>query len=46
VEAEKKLVRCRTSSSRHMTYVSHLPLLTRDPRRVRSFFPSVQLITP
>lgn len=27
-------------------YVAHLPLLTRDPRRVRSFFPSVQLITP
>jgi predicted nucleic acid-binding protein len=27
-------------------YVAHIPLLTRDPRRVRSFFPSVQLITP
>ena len=27
-------------------YVAHLPLLTRDPRRVRSFFPSVHLITP
>jgi predicted nucleic acid-binding protein len=27
-------------------YVSHLPLLTRDPRRVRTFFPSVHLITP
>jgi predicted nucleic acid-binding protein len=27
-------------------YVAHLPLLTRDPRRVRSFFPSAQLITP
>lgn len=27
-------------------YVAHLPLLTRDPRRVRTFFPSVQLITP
>jgi predicted nucleic acid-binding protein len=27
-------------------YVSHLPLLTRDPRRVRSFFPSVHIITP
>ena len=27
-------------------YVAHLPLLTRDPRRVRSFFPSVRLITP
>lgn len=27
-------------------YVAHLPLLTRDPRRARSFFPSVQLITP
>jgi hypothetical protein len=23
-----------------------LPLLTRDPRRVRTFFPSVRLITP
>ncbi len=27
-------------------YVAHLPLLTRDPRRVRTFFPSIQLITP
>jgi predicted nucleic acid-binding protein len=27
-------------------YVAHLPLLTRDPRRVRTFFPSVHLITP
>ncbi len=27
-------------------YVAHLPLLTRDPRRVRSFFSSVRLITP
>jgi predicted nucleic acid-binding protein len=27
-------------------YVAHLPLLTRDPRRVRTFFPSVRLITP
>ena len=27
-------------------YVAHLPLLTRDPRRARSFFPSVHLITP
>lgn len=27
-------------------YVAHLPLLTRDPRRVRSFFPSVRLVTP
>jgi predicted nucleic acid-binding protein len=27
-------------------YVTHLPLLTRDPRRVRSFFPSVRLVTP
>jgi predicted nucleic acid-binding protein len=27
-------------------YTAHLPLLTRDPRRVRTFFPSVQLITP
>jgi predicted nucleic acid-binding protein len=27
-------------------YVAHLPLLTRDARRVRTFFPSVQLITP
>jgi predicted nucleic acid-binding protein len=27
-------------------YVSHLPLLTRDPRRVRTFFPSVHLVTP
>ena len=26
--------------------VAHLPLLTRDPRRVRTFFPSVRLITP
>jgi hypothetical protein len=26
--------------------VAHLPLLTRDPRRVRTFFPSVQLISP
>ena len=24
-------------------YVAHLPLLTRDPRRVRTFFPSVRL---
>jgi predicted nucleic acid-binding protein len=27
-------------------YVERLPLLTRDPRRVRTFFPSVRLITP
>jgi predicted nucleic acid-binding protein len=27
-------------------YVAYLPLLTRDPRRVRTFFPSVRLITP
>jgi predicted nucleic acid-binding protein len=27
-------------------YVAHLPLLSRDPRRVRTFFPSVRLITP
>lgn len=27
-------------------YVAHLPLLTRDVRRVRTHFPSVQLITP
>ena len=27
-------------------YTAHLPLLTRDPRRVRTFFPSVRLITP
>ncbi|HTB85438.1 MAG TPA: type II toxin-antitoxin system VapC family toxin [Candidatus Sulfotelmatobacter sp.] len=27
-------------------YVAQLQLLTRDPRRVRSFFPSVRLITP
>ena len=27
-------------------YVAHLSLLTRDPRRVRSFFPSVRLVTP
>ena len=27
-------------------YVAHVPLLTRDPRRVRTFFPSVRLITP
>jgi predicted nucleic acid-binding protein len=27
-------------------YVAHLPLLTRDLRRVRTFFPSVRLITP
>ena len=27
-------------------YVAHLPLLTRDPRRVRTFFPSLRLITP
>lgn len=27
-------------------YVAHLPLLTRDSRRVRTFFPSVRLITP
>lgn len=27
-------------------YFGHLPLLTRDPRRVRTFFPSVRLITP
>jgi predicted nucleic acid-binding protein len=26
--------------------VARLPLLTRDPRRVRTFFPSVRLITP
>lgn len=26
--------------------VAHLPLLTRDRRRVRTFFPSVRLITP
>jgi predicted nucleic acid-binding protein len=28
------------------TSVARLPLLTRDPRRVRTFFPSVKLITP
>jgi predicted nucleic acid-binding protein len=27
-------------------YVAKIPLLTRDPRRVRSFFPSVQLVIP
>ena len=27
-------------------YVAHLPLLTRDPRRVRTFFPSLRLVTP
>ena len=27
-------------------YVAHLPLLTRDSRRVRTFFPSVRLVTP
>ena len=27
-------------------YVAHLPLLTRDPRRVRRFFPSIQLVVP
>jgi predicted nucleic acid-binding protein len=27
-------------------YVAHLPLLKRDPRRARTFFPSVRLITP
>lgn len=27
-------------------YVAHLPLLTRDPRRVRTFFPSVRMVTP
>ncbi|RPJ01250.1 MAG: type II toxin-antitoxin system VapC family toxin [Chloroflexi bacterium] len=27
-------------------YVAHLPLLTRDPRRVRTFFPFVPLVTP
>ena len=27
-------------------YVEQLPLLTRDPRRVRTFFPSIRLITP
>ena len=27
-------------------YVAHLPLLTRDPRRVRTFFPSIRLVTP
>ena len=27
-------------------YVAHIPLLTRDPRRVRTFFPSVRLFTP
>ena len=27
-------------------YMAHLPLLTRDPRRVRTFFPSVHLVTP
>lgn len=25
-------------------YVAHLPILTRDPRRVRTFFPSVRLV--
>jgi predicted nucleic acid-binding protein len=27
-------------------YAAHLPLLTRDPRRVRTFFPSVHLVIP
>ena len=27
-------------------HVSRLPLLTRDPRRVRTFFPSVHLVAP
>ena len=27
-------------------YVEQLPLLTRDPRRVRTFFPSIRLVTP
>lgn len=27
-------------------YIAHIPLLTRDPRRIRTFFPSVRLITP
>ena len=27
-------------------YVAHFPLLTRDTRRVRTFFPSIRLITP
>lgn len=27
-------------------YVQRLPLLTRDPRRVRTFFPSVKIISP
>lgn len=27
-------------------YVAKLPLLTRDPRRVRRYFPSVELVTP
>ncbi|HOC01662.1 MAG TPA: type II toxin-antitoxin system VapC family toxin, partial [Verrucomicrobiota bacterium] len=27
-------------------YMMHLPLLTRDPRRVRTFFPSVSLVSP
>jgi predicted nucleic acid-binding protein len=27
-------------------YVAHLALLTRDPRRVRTFFPSVRLVVP
>ena len=27
-------------------YVAHIPLLTRDPRRVRTFFPSVRFVTP
>lgn len=27
-------------------YVAQLPLLTRDPRRVRRYFPSVELVTP
>lgn len=27
-------------------YVAHLPLLTRDPRRIRTFFPSARLIVP
>jgi len=27
-------------------YVAHVPLLTRDPRRVRTFFPSVRLVSP
>jgi predicted nucleic acid-binding protein len=27
-------------------YAARIPLLTRDPRRVRTFFPSVTVITP